>query len=74
MARCPTPSGIPRTLAQFGSLPDEAYVDTSTVGALLDMSRATIARRVQAGDLPEPKRFGRTPRFNVGALRRALGA
>lgn len=64
---------IPETLKHFDSLPDAAEVRQPTVEALFGISAATVWRRVRAGTLPQPRKFGpRTTTWNVGALRAVL--
>ncbi|MET3229977.1 UNVERIFIED_ORG: excisionase family DNA binding protein [Burkholderia sp. 1263] len=72
MAKAITTSGVSPALSRFADLPNDAHVETAIVESLLGLSRATIARRVNSGHLPAPKKFGRSVRFNVGDLRRAL--
>lgn len=61
-------------LENFDSLPDSAFVNQRVVEALFACAPATVWRRTQSGLLPEPKKFGRSTRWNVGSLRRALEA
>lgn len=59
-------------LADFDQLPDPARVPLPVVCGLFSISQATAWRRVKSGSLPEPVREGRTTRWVVGDLRRAL--
>lgn len=62
-------------LQGFDSLPDSAYVPLTVVCSLFSCSPATAWRRVRAGQLVAPHRFGkRTTRWNVGEIREALMA
>ena len=64
---------VPVALSQFDSLPASAYVQVQTVAGLVGVSRATIWRMVQRGQLPQPKKLSdRATRWNVGELRAAL--
>lgn len=65
---------IPDSLKHFDSLPDSANVKEPVVCGLLDCSPATVWRRVKDGRLPQPTRLGRMTFWNVGQLRKALGA
>ncbi len=63
----------PSALSQFDSLPASAYVQVQTVAGLMGVSRATIWRMVQRGQLPAPKKLSdRATRWNVGELRAVL--
>ncbi|MHA6909395.1 helix-turn-helix transcriptional regulator [Ralstonia pseudosolanacearum] len=59
-------------LAAFDDLPNAAHVDCKTVAALLSCTRATVWRRAAAGQLPKPRKFGSSARWNVGELRAVL--
>lgn len=59
-------------LSEFDSLPNAAHVDCKTVAALLSCTRATVWRRSAAGQLPKPRKFGASARWNVGELRAVL--
>lgn len=72
MSKALTPARVTPAIPRFSDLTDEAYVGPAVVESLLGISRSSIDRRVKSGDLPQPKKFGRSVRFNVGALRRAL--
>lgn len=76
MAKKSTPAaGIPAGLANFDTLPDSAFVKLPVVLGLCDCSAATAYRRIAAGILPTPKKFGpHSSAWNVGELRRALAA
>lgn len=59
----------------FSQLPDDAYVNTTTVKALFGFSSATLWRHIKRGSIPRPHKFSeRTVRFNVGEVRAALAA
>lgn len=63
----------PESLSQFDLLPASAHVQLATVAGLLGVSRATVWRMVQRGQLPTPKKLSeRATRWNVGELRSAL--
>jgi excisionase family DNA binding protein len=72
MSKTITAVDIAPTVSRFHNLSNEAFVDTSTVGALLGVSRATVDRLVKSGELPAPKKFGGARRFNVGQLRSSI--
>lgn len=72
VAKAITTAGVSPALSRFADLPDEAHVEVAIVESLFGVSRSTVDRRVKSGELPAPKKFGRSTRFNVGALRRAL--
>lgn len=63
---------LPKALIYFDALPDIANVDSSVISRLYGCSMATIWRRVNTGDLPAPRKFGRSTRWNVGAIRAHL--
>lgn len=73
MSKPLAPVRVTPSTPRFSDLIDEAYVGPAVVESLLGISRSSIDRRVKSGDLPQPKKFGRSVRFNVGALRRTLG-
>lgn len=61
------------TLTQFDSLPNAAHVRLPVVKGLFGCSSATVWRRVNAREIPEPKKFGgRITAWNVGELRHTL--
>jgi predicted DNA-binding transcriptional regulator AlpA len=63
----------PDSLSQFDLLPASAHVKVDTVAGLVGVSRATVWRMVQRGQLPTPKKLSeRATRWNVGELRSAL--
>jgi predicted DNA-binding transcriptional regulator AlpA len=65
----------PKSLCQFDALPASAFVQVDTVAGLMGVSRATVWRMVQRGQLPTPKKLSeRATRWNVGELRAALAA
>jgi hypothetical protein len=61
-------------LRQFDDLPDTAFVRTPVVRVLCgNISDDEVVRRVRAGQLPAPTKFGeRHNIFQVGGIRRAL--
>lgn len=64
---------LPDSLTQFDQLPASAHVKVQTVAKLIGVSRATVWRMVQRGQLPAPKKLSnRATRWNVGELRAAL--
>ncbi len=63
---------LPGALGTFDLLPDIAYVDVRTVAALFGCAVPTVWRRAAAGQIPSPRRFGASARWNVGELRKAL--
>jgi predicted DNA-binding transcriptional regulator AlpA len=63
---------VPAILAEFPKLPDEAYIGVRSVAALFDAGVSTIWARVKRGELPAPKKFGHSTRWNVGAIRAVL--
>lgn len=75
-ADCAQPeSPLPLTLIQFDQLPNSANVRQPVVQMLFGISAATVWRRVLAGELPKPRKYGtRTTTWNVGELREALEA
>lgn len=63
----------PRSLANFDSLPDSAYVRVGTVAGLLDCSKVTVWRKSKNGTLPKPKKLSdRVTGWQVGELRKSL--
>lgn len=65
---------LPASLLRFGELPDQAMVGVWTVAALYDISTSTVWRHARNGQIPAPRRFGGSARWNVGELRAALAA
>jgi predicted DNA-binding transcriptional regulator AlpA len=66
---------MPVALRDFDQLPDSASVRLPVVKALYACSAATVWRRVKAGVIPQPKKFGeKLTAWNVGELRQALAA
>lgn len=63
---------LPDAFVRFDTLPDAGWVDQATIEWLIGCSSATIWRRVHSGLLPKPKKFGRSTRWNVGAIRLAM--
>lgn len=64
---------FPKSVQEFDSLPDSAFVRDTTVAALRGTSRATVWRHAAAGLIPKPKRLGpNTTAWNVGELRAAM--
>lgn len=59
-------------LADFQHLPDDAFVDIKVVRGLLSCGTSTVWAWVRSARIPEPRKFGRSTRWNVGALRRHL--
>ena len=63
----------PDSLSRFDLLPASAHVRVDTVAGLVGVSRATVWRMVQRGQLPSPKKLSeRATRWNVGELRNTL--
>lgn len=63
----------PDSFTQFDQLPASAHVQVQTVAKLMGVSRATVWRMVQRGQLPAPKKLSnRATRWNVGELRAVL--
>ena len=65
---------IEEAYRSFDMLPASALVDFEVVCRVASVSEATVWRRTKSGDLPQPVRIGRSVRWRVGDLRRALGA
>ncbi|AXE91788.1 helix-turn-helix transcriptional regulator [Paraburkholderia terricola] len=65
-------ASLPKALANFGVLPDDAHIDVRTVAALFGCSVPTIYRRARAKQIPAPRKFGSSTRWNVGEIRGAL--
>jgi len=63
---------LPNELIKFDQLPDAAHVSLVVVEQLYGKSTTSIWRDVKAGIVPTPRKFGRSTRWNVGDLRRAL--
>jgi len=63
---------VPESLASFGELPDDAHISVRSVAVLFDSGISTIWARVARGELPKPKKFGRSTRWRVGDLRAVL--
>lgn len=65
-------AAVPTALTNFRSYPDDAVIGVRTVAALFDAGVSTIWARVKRGELPKPQKFGRSTRWQVGAIRRVL--
>lgn len=62
-----------KTVVNFDSLPDSAYIRIKDLQVLLAMSESTIRRRIQAGIIPKAKNLStRVAAYNVGEVRQAL--
>ncbi len=68
------PSEVPFALAHFHSMPNESHVDIDVVAGLFGCGKSTVWFWVKSRRLPQPRKFGRSTRWNVGALRAALAA
>lgn len=64
--------GDSAALKNFDSLPDEARVRLPVVKALFGYSAPTLYRRVQAGQLPAPRKDGAISFWLAGELRAKL--
>ncbi len=62
------------TFKDFDSLPDSAHVRLPVVTSLFACSPATVWRMVKRGQLSPKKLSDRVTAFNVGDLRRLIGA
>lgn len=60
------------SLSEFDSLPGSAHVDIRTVAALFACAIPTVWRRSRNGQLPKPRKFGSSARWNVAELRAVL--
>ena len=66
---------IPEALAQFSSLPDDAYIRLPVLKRLYGISAATCWRGVKNGTIPKPVKLSeRCTCWNVGLIRAALAA
>ena len=63
---------VPAILVQMDKLPDDAHVGVRSVAVLFGAGVSTIWARVARGELPKPKKFGRSTRWRVGDLRAVL--
>jgi predicted DNA-binding transcriptional regulator AlpA len=61
-------------LRDFDALPDDAYVRLPIVQALFSISRATVWRWCEKGDLPAPFHVAGVTFWKVGELRARLRA
>jgi predicted DNA-binding transcriptional regulator AlpA len=60
-------------VANFDTLPESAKLDTAAVLHLACISRPTLYRMMDRGDLPRPRKLGASKNFwTVGEVRRAL--
>lgn len=57
---------------EFDALPDAAHVDVKTVATLYGCAVSTIWARLRRGQIPTPKHFGGSTRWNIGELKAAL--
>lgn len=67
-----TATVVPGILAEFDTLPDSAHLGVRSVAVLFDAGVSTIWARVARGELPKPRKFGRSTRWRVGDLRAVL--
>lgn len=59
--------------ANFGSLPDEAFINVKAVALIFGCCTNTVWRYVRLKKIPEPIRFSeQNTKWNVGELRKAL--
>jgi predicted DNA-binding transcriptional regulator AlpA len=65
-------SSIAESLRHFDALPDSAHVKQPVVQSLFACSHSSVWRRVKAGTIPPPRKFGSSSVWNVGELRAAL--
>ncbi|MEO6117847.1 MAG: AlpA family phage regulatory protein [Methylotenera sp.] len=66
---------IPEALANFSSLPDEAFIRLPVMKGLYGVSAASIWRGVKNSTIPKPSKLTeRTTAWNVGVIRAALAA
>jgi len=65
---------MPFALAEFDRLPDSANVDIKVVAGLYGSGISTVWAKLKRREIPKPRKFGRSTRWNVGALRAALAA
>ncbi|ASW00017.1 helix-turn-helix transcriptional regulator [Paraburkholderia aromaticivorans] len=63
---------LTKALANWGVLPNDAHIDVRTVAVLFGCSVPTVYRRVRAKQIPAPRKFGSSTRWNVGEIRDAL--
>lgn len=69
----PSPKNATDALAGFDALPDDALVPAQVVRSLFRFSPATMYRRLKAGTLPPPRRFGGVAvRWRVADLREVI--
>lgn len=70
-----SPFLLPPGVALFGSLPDDARIDSRSVETLIGKSRITLWRGVKSGRYPAPverARPGGVNRWRVGDVRAFL--
>lgn len=65
-------SEVPFALANFQSIPNEAHVGIDVVAGLFGCGKSTVWAWVKSSRLPQPRKFGRSTRWNVGDLRAML--
>jgi predicted DNA-binding transcriptional regulator AlpA len=65
-------ANLPKALANFDTLPDSAHIDVRAVAGLFGCSVPTVYRRARAKQIPAPRKFGSSTRWNVGEIRGAL--
>ena len=63
---------IPVELAQFDRMPASSHVDIDVVCGLYGCKPSTVWARLNRRELPQPRKFGRSTRWNVGDLRADL--
>ncbi len=63
---------MPFALAEFDRLPDSAHVNIKVVAGLYGSGISTIWAKLKRREIPNPHKFGRSTRWNVGDLRAAL--
>lgn len=67
-------TNTPTAVRQFDDLPDTALTSIANAGLILDRSRASIYRHIDAGELTIV-RVGKSTRLSVGEVRKlARGA
>lgn len=65
-------SHLPYSVKHFDDLPDSALISLKSAGILLDRSRTTLYRLIDAGILPKPRKVNGQNQIPAGDLRRVM--
>lgn len=56
----------------FGSIPAEGFIRPADFAFVLGISRPSLYRRIQQGEIPPPQKYGRISRWSVDVVRKVI--